>query len=81
MNITSVQADLEAIKAEYDEKVAQIRDVGLSNIFRDFFVANPDIKAISFVGYIPGFNDGDPCVFGLGEVNFAGPDATLEETP
>lgn len=81
MNIKTVQEDLDAIKAEYEAKVAEIREVGLVNLFKSFFEDNPDIKAISFVGYIPGFNDGDPCVFGLGEINFAGPDAELDEIP
>lgn len=79
MNITSVQADLEAIKAEYDAKVEEIRDNGLVKIFNDFFASNPDIQAISFIGYIPGFNDGDPCVFGMGEVNFATQKADLSD--
>ncbi len=81
MDISTVQEDLDKIKADYDAKVAEIREVGLVKLFGSFFESNPDIKAVSFVGYIPGFNDGDPCVFGLGEVNFAGPDATLEEIP
>lgn len=82
MDISTIQEDLDAIKAEYDAKVEQIREVGLVKLFGSFFESNPDIKAVSFVGYIPGFNDGDPCVFGLGEINFAKEEADLdEETP
>jgi hypothetical protein len=81
MDIQTVQEDLDNIKKEYDAKVEEIREVGLTKLFKSFFEENPEIQAISFVGYIPGFNDGDSCVFGLGEVNFAGPEADLEEVP
>jgi len=41
--------------------------------FAWFFESHPDVSKLSFTGSIPYFNDGEPCVFGLGEVEIPEP--------
>ena len=33
-----------------------------------FFNEHPEVEQIRWTQYIPGFNDGDPCLFSLGDV-------------
>jgi hypothetical protein len=37
-------------------------------IFDEFFSLNPEVEKISWTQYTPYFNDGSPCVFGVGEL-------------
>lgn len=36
-----------------------------------FFQIHPEINTIFWAQWVPGFNDGDPCVFSLGDINFS----------
>lgn len=62
--------DLEQLTKEYEKKMREEGEVALKNFFMDTFDKAEDLIAIGFVGYVPSFNDGDPCVFGLGEIAF-----------
>lgn len=68
----------ETIKcAEYDSLVAgmeaakeQVRVAGkqaVAALFKAFFEEYPAVKAVGWTQYTPYFNDGEPCVFGVGE--------------
>jgi len=39
--------------------------------FKEFWELNPAIKTVRWVQYTPYFNDGEPCVFGVGDVYFS----------
>lgn len=76
-SLTKINEKLDDIKTQLDKAIEEVKNGGFKDVFMEYFEKNQDIQAVAFVGYIPGFNDGDPCVFGLGEVNFATFDADL----
>lgn len=48
-------------------------------VTKEFFEKNPAITAVVWTQYTPYFNDGDPCVFSVGDVIFTNaPDDELE---
>lgn len=48
-------------------------------VTKEFFEKNPAITAVVWTQYTPYFNDGDPCVFRVGDVIFTNaPDDELE---
>lgn len=42
----------------------------LIETFGKILTDNPKLEAVSFTGYTPSFNDGEPCVFRIGEIDF-----------
>lgn len=59
-------------------RIAQLRQeirTMCENIFMevkdDFFEKYPQVKTIYFAAYTPYFNDGDPCEYSVGSVNFS----------
>lgn len=40
----------------------------LAGAFADFFAQHMEVEAVRFHQYTPGFNDGEPCVNSLGEI-------------
>jgi len=72
MDISKITEEFKAIRNEYDEAVKRIRENGgLKDIFNNFFAENPQVTGIVWSQYIPGFNDGDPCLFSIGDVYFS----------
>jgi len=72
MDLNKITEEFKAIRNEYDEAVKRIRENGgLKDIFTSFFAENPQVTGIVWSQYIPGFNDGDPCLFSIGEVYFS----------
>lgn len=65
-NIKAAIDEYYAMKAVVNEKVK----ANLAKAFVDFFDQNPLIKVIGWAQYTPYFNDGDACVFSVGEVGF-----------
>ncbi len=65
--------NIQAAIVEYMEAKAvvnkKVKD-NLAKAFVDFFDQNPLIKVIGWAQYTPYFNDGDACVFSVGEVGF-----------
>lgn len=55
------------MKAAYTAKIEAEGKDALREEFAAFFAANPNVTAIRWRQYTPHFNDGDPCVFRLGE--------------
>lgn len=49
-----------------------------SKAVNKFFELNPEFAAIQWVQYTPYFNDGDECIFGVGDIFFI-PESGLEE--
>lgn len=68
----NLQAELKAINDEMDalrekntKKFLDILKRGFAECFEKF----PELKSFSWTQYTPYFNDGDSCVFGVGEVD------------
>ena len=64
--MNSMQLDIEKIKQQYMEKMQE----AMKTIFDSFFTTYPQVKTIYWCQWIPGFNDGDECVFSVGDVIF-----------
>lgn len=56
---------IEDMKSQYREKAKKVLN---ESVFPDFFKKHPEVTAIYWAQYTPYFNDGDPCVFSVGEV-------------
>lgn len=61
-----VQALLD-LKKGYDDAVKVQGEAAVKSLIAEFFAANPTIEAVKWTQYTPYFNDGDPCVFHVGE--------------
>jgi hypothetical protein len=48
------------------EQVHKINELVFQLIANNMFEAYPELKKFAFTGYVPGFNDGDECIFTLG---------------
>jgi hypothetical protein len=57
-----------AIKKSYQDAVATHGKSALQLLFNDFFGKHPEVEILSWTQYIPGFNDGEPCMFTMGEL-------------
>lgn len=55
-----------AIKAKFQEDAQKI----FHETFKEFFALNPGVTAVKWAQYTPYFNDGEACVFGVGDVTF-----------
>jgi hypothetical protein len=63
-SIKAVKAELDKARKELGEKLQGLT----KEAFKELFEACPDIEAVRWRQYTPYFNDGDPCVFRLGDV-------------
>jgi hypothetical protein len=66
-NVESLISEHNQLKAKLGETLRE----KFSEIFKAFFEKHPVIKTVHWTQYIPGFNDGDECVFSLGELQFS----------
>jgi hypothetical protein len=64
--VKEMEAEFTALKKEMQTKGEKALKASLSAIFDEF----PELTAVSWTQYTPSFNDGDACVFGVGEVEF-----------
>jgi hypothetical protein len=65
-------------KDKLDSLIKQVEDAkklmqetgasALKEVFQDFFDAHPEVRSVVWTQCTPYFNDGDPCVFGLSEL-------------
>lgn len=69
-NIDSFVAEFEEQKKQFSVKMQG----EFKKMVTEFFDACPDVKSIVWVQYTPYFNDGSPCVFGIGDVTFSNAD-------
>jgi hypothetical protein len=60
-----IQKNLE-FKRQYQEQA----QAAFKEMAKEFFDKNPGLTAVKWCQYTPYFNDGEPCVFGIGEVVF-----------
>lgn len=69
--VVSVMADV--IK-EYDDLATKTRAIlqeKMKILFDKFFETHPQVNTIYWVQYTPYFNDGDECIFRVGDVSFS----------
>lgn len=66
MKLSELKANIAAARAQMQENGKE----ALMGAFRDFFEANTDVEAIMWHQYTPYFNDGDACVFRVGDFYF-----------
>jgi hypothetical protein len=57
---------LAAMKAEYEERAKKDGKRIIKDTLMAFFAEFPDALAIRWTQYTPYFNDGDACIFGIG---------------
>lgn len=60
-NIVELVANFKKTQTEMMAKLKQDSEEELKVVFADIFAKHPGLKAFAYVGYTPGFNDGDPC--------------------
>ncbi len=71
MSISTIENLIEQFEMKRQELQEQIRG-SLRDAFTEFFNQHPDIDNITFTAYVPYFNDGDECVFGIrGDILFS----------
>lgn len=62
---------IETYRAQKKEMDVKLKECG-QELFKPFFLrlfeAHPDAQVVRWYQYTPHFNDGDPCVFRVGEV-------------
>jgi hypothetical protein len=56
--------EVEAAKDHVRERAL----AAVTALFKTFFVAHPEIRAVGWTQYTPYFNDGEACVFSVGEL-------------
>lgn len=64
MSFQDVAKEIEKTIKEAQEKAK----TALIAELKDVFVRHTDLKVIKWTQYTPGFNDGDPCYFTIGDV-------------
>lgn len=55
---------------EFKEKAKTFIENSFSEITKEFFKENPEVQCIFWRQYTPYFNDGEPCEFGIRELEF-----------
>lgn len=63
----------EKLAKKQRELTEQIRKDGkeaLAEYLKEAFDADANLLAVGWVAYTPGFNDGEPCTYTLGDLNF-----------
>lgn len=65
--LAQYQVQVKALKEETQEKMKAL----LAEMLQKFFTVCPEIQTITWYQYVPSFNDGDPCEFTMGSVEFS----------
>jgi hypothetical protein len=71
--------DLIDLKDAYEKKVSECGKELLKKEFRNFFEATPEVESVRWTQYTPSFNDGDPCVFQMGELQYKSAEREVTE--
>ena len=70
---------LTEMKRAYEETLKKEGKRILGEAFKKFFSELPIVTAIEWTQYTPYFNDGDPCVFSVGEFRYRFQDSKGDE--
>jgi len=63
--------EIRAMREEYKKRLETESQAILAEAFKEVFDAHPEIKAIGWTQYTPYYNDGNPCVFGVGDFSYS----------
>lgn len=80
--LTAMRAEVDALRTQMREKAKQVVKEGTESIFEQY---GDILHSFGWTQYTPYFNDGDPCVFSMGElaliakVDLEGKDPDLAE--
>lgn len=70
VNLEALNETINNLQALKKTLQAQAQE-GIKDAFKQFFIAFPQVKTIVWSQYTPYFNDGDECVFSVGEQIFS----------
>lgn len=59
--------ELVDMKASYQKELQAKGEDAIKGVFGELFDKNADLESIEITGYVPYFNDGEACVFGMNE--------------
>ena len=62
-----IQNVIEKTKA-LEEEIKTVGKDSMKELFVEFFKQFPDVKALRWTQYTPQFNDGEPCVFNVNDI-------------
>ncbi len=60
-NIVELVENFKKVQSEMMAKLKADGQEELKVVFKDIFDKHPGLKKFAYLGYTPGFNDGDPC--------------------
>lgn len=60
---------MKTIKERYKDLVSDLK-TEIEITVEDLFKSCPELQTITWTQYVPTFNDGEPCVFGVNEIHF-----------
>ena len=60
--------ELVELREKYMAKVRSDGEKLIKEAFKEFFSNHPEVEALTVAGWIPGYNDGEPCTFGMSGV-------------
>lgn len=72
--------NLKKMRGEYQGFIKKNGRAAILGAIKDLFERFPEIKRIGWSGHTPNWNDGDACIFTLGEVYFDLGDPEVKET-
>jgi len=61
--------EIASLYEDLDKKVANAGESLFKEFFTEIFESAPEIKAVHWRQYIPGFNDGEPCEFSFYDID------------
>jgi hypothetical protein len=63
-NLNIFKKDIDLYNRSKKQLTKKVKD-NLEKVLLDIIKACPELTNVSWVGYVPSFNDGDPCEFGF----------------
>jgi len=72
--------DLDAL-TETKKKYRTAAKAIIKEVLQKFMQRTPSVKALAWNQYTPWFNDGEPCIFHMGDVYATSEDIDLEDQP
>jgi len=60
--------ELNDAQEEYQKLVRKKGEKGIKKAFKQFFDEYPDVSTVQWTQYTPYFMDGDPCIFGVNDL-------------
>lgn len=55
------------LEKQYNDILNSITEKDITDLFSEVFEKHPELQVITWNQYIPSFNDGEPCLFGMSD--------------